>query len=79
VLAAGWGAGFMVDDSDGLWLLISVVWTALLLAALLLDAVLRLFELVKNAAGPVTQRLEVYHAHKKAQDPARAIATTSRA
>jgi hypothetical protein len=41
----------MVDNSDGLWLLISVVWAALLLAALLLDAVLRLFEQVKNAAG----------------------------
>jgi hypothetical protein len=32
--AAGWGAGFMINNSDRLWLSISVVWAALLLAAL---------------------------------------------
>jgi hypothetical protein len=32
--AAGWGAGFMIHNSDRLWLSISVVWAALLLAAL---------------------------------------------
>jgi hypothetical protein len=32
--AAGWGAGFMIHNSDRLWLSISVVWAALPLAAL---------------------------------------------
>jgi hypothetical protein len=32
--AAGWGAGFMIHNSDRLWLSVSVVWAALLLAAL---------------------------------------------
>lgn len=36
--AAGWGAGFMIHKSESLWLSISVVWAALLLAALLLGS-----------------------------------------
>jgi hypothetical protein len=44
--AAGWGAGFMIhNNSDSLWLAISVVWAALLLAALLLGS---LFFVISN-------------------------------
>jgi hypothetical protein len=35
---AGWGAGFIIHNSESLWLSISVVWAALLLAALLLGS-----------------------------------------
>jgi hypothetical protein len=36
--AAGWGTGFMIHNSDRLWLSISVVWAALLLAVLLVGS-----------------------------------------
>jgi hypothetical protein len=36
--AAGWGAGFMIHNSESLWLSISVIWAALMLAALLLGS-----------------------------------------
>ena len=36
--AAGWGAGFMIHNSEGLWLSISVIWAALMLSALLLGS-----------------------------------------
>jgi hypothetical protein len=43
--AAGWGARFMIHNSDSLWLSISIVWAALLLAALLLGS---LFFVISN-------------------------------
>jgi len=43
--AAGWGAGFMIHNSDSLWLSIPVAWAALLLAAVLLGS---LFFVISN-------------------------------
>ena len=43
--AAGWGAGFIIHNSERLWLSISVAWAALLLAAVLLGS---LFFVISN-------------------------------